>query len=276
MKRASDGGELYGRWFFESQAPTSRESAGVIVPLVVQLVRPTSAVDVGCGTGAWLSILNEAGVEDILGIDGEYVDRSLLEIPQDRFLPRDLRLPFKVDRQFDLVVSLEVAEHLPADCADQFVDSLVGLGSAVLFSAAIPNQGGNNHINERWQTYWASLFEDRGYTCLDAIRPKIWDDERVVWWYRQNTFLFVSPHLLEGNAALQQELFGRSPWPRSIVHPRLLETAARRLEAASHPPKYSLADRAKRALPSRVKTVLRAGQNRLKGTLGGPKRRADP
>ena len=275
MDPTADGGELYGRWFFESVVPASRQSAEVIVPLLVHLVRPTSAVDVGCGTGAWLSVLREAGVEDILGIDGRYVDRSLLEIPRDRFLPRDLRLPFKIDRRFDLVVSLEVAEHLPAESADQFVDCLVGLGPAVLFSAAIPNQGGNNHINERWQTYWASLFEDRGYTCIDAIRPKVWDDERVVWWYRQNTFLFVSPRLLQGNAALQQELFGQFPWPRSIVHPRLLELEAQRLEAASHPPQYSLTDRVKRALPSRVKTVLRAGRNRLNGTLGRPQRRGD-
>src|SRR4051794_21677973 len=113
MKRPSNQGETYERAFFESHAPTSRRSAEVIIPVVTELVHPTSAVDVGCGTGAWLSVLNEAGVEDILGIDGDYVDRSLLQIPEDRFVPANLKLPLEVDREFDLVISLEVGEHLP-------------------------------------------------------------------------------------------------------------------------------------------------------------------
>jgi SAM-dependent methyltransferase len=248
----------YDREFFESQAPSSRRSAQVIVPLILELVRPESVVDVGCGTGAWLSTFHDAGVEDILGIDGEYVERSLLEIPQDRFLPWDLRQPLKLERRFGLVVSLEVAEHLPPSSADIFVDSLVGLGPAVLFSAAIPHQGGNNHINERWQTYWASLFAERAYECLDPIRPRVWDDERVEWWYRQNTLLFVQPSLLEMSDALKKE---PSPFPGSIVHPLLLESLAGQLEAASRP--HSFPDRVKKAVPSGVKDMIRAGQRRF-------------
>jgi cyclopropane fatty-acyl-phospholipid synthase-like methyltransferase len=62
-------------------------------------------------------------------VDGAYVDRTLLEIPSERFQPADLRQPIRVGRQFDLVVSLEVAEHLPAECAAAFVQSLTALGS---------------------------------------------------------------------------------------------------------------------------------------------------
>jgi SAM-dependent methyltransferase len=232
----------------------------------MQLLQPTSVADVGCGTGAWLSVFHEAGVEDILGIDGDYIDRSLLQVPLDRFVPRDLRLPLDIDRTFDLVVSLEVAEHLPADCADRFVDSLVGLGPAILFSAAIPNQGGHNHINERWQSYWVTLFEERGYACVDLIRPRIWDDERVNWWYRQNTFLFVDPGLLEMNGPWKQ-MSDKAAWPRSIVHPMLLETAALRLEAASRPRVHLLTDRLREVLPERVKVVLRASREQIKGPL---------
>lgn len=264
MTQPSEERGLYGREFFESQAPTSQRSAQVIVPLVVQLTRPASVVDVGCGTGAWLSTFHEAGVEDILGIDGDHVDRSLLEIPQGRFLPWDLRLPLEVDRQFDLVVSLEVAEHLPAACADLFLDSLVSLGPAVLFSAAIPNQGGTGHINERWPTYWSSLFEDRGYRCLDPIRREVWEDERVEWWYRQNTLLFVRPDLLAENATLRQELSAAPSGPRSIVHPRLLEAVAQQFESVPRSAINSLTNRARRAMPARVKATVRAGQHRLK------------
>jgi SAM-dependent methyltransferase len=272
MEQAPDGNEQYGRRFFESQAPTARRSAQVVVPLVLKLIQATSVVDVGCGTGAWLSTFHEAGVEDILGIDGGYVDRSLLEIPQDRFLPWDLTLPLHVDRQFDLVVSLEVAEHLPAACADTFVDSLVGLGPAIMFSAAVPNQGGTSHINERWQTYWASIFEEKGYRCIDAIRHEVWEDERVEWWYRQNTFLFVRPPLLD-DPTLRQALSGTSSWPRSIVHPRLLEVEAERLEAVSRSLDGSLENRIRRALPPRVMTLLREGRRLLKEIVGGRKGR---
>ena len=69
---------------------------------------------------------------------------------------------------------------------------ITGLSDFVLFSAAIPDQGGMGHINEKWPTYWISLFEDRDYVCIDAIRKNIWNDDSIPWWYRQNALLFAS------------------------------------------------------------------------------------
>src|ERR1039458_216669 len=40
---------------------------------------------IGCGDGTWLSVFRKLAVDDILGIDGDYVTRDLLQIPQDRF-----------------------------------------------------------------------------------------------------------------------------------------------------------------------------------------------
>jgi hypothetical protein len=62
----------------------------------------------------------------------------------------------------------------------------------ILFSAAVPGQGGLHHVNEQWQSYWASLFLDRGYDVFDALRPRIWRNENVSFWYRQNAFVAVS------------------------------------------------------------------------------------
>jgi 2-polyprenyl-3-methyl-5-hydroxy-6-metoxy-1,4-benzoquinol methylase len=62
--------------------------------------------------------------------------------------------PLDLEKEFDLVVSLEVAEHLPASAADQFVNTLVKHGKKILFSAAIPGQGGQDHLNEQWPDYW--------------------------------------------------------------------------------------------------------------------------
>ena len=114
-----------------------------MVPLVLQLLPVRSVVDVGCGDGSWLVVFRKLGVKEILGIDGEYVDPGLLQIPQDCFQAFDLAKPFSLGRVFDLAVSLEVAEHLPAECAPGFVECLTRLAPSVLFSAAIPFQGGD-------------------------------------------------------------------------------------------------------------------------------------
>lgn len=111
-----------------------------MLPLIISAIQPRTAIDVGCGVGTWLAVLAESGVADVLGIDGDYVDRTLLQIAQERFLPRDLTLPIHLERRFDLVLCLEVAEHLPADSAPTLIDSLVSLGPVILFSAAIPSR----------------------------------------------------------------------------------------------------------------------------------------
>ena len=144
--------------FFADHRDGARRSARVVVPLVLELVRARSVVDVGCGDGTWLSVFREHGVEDVRGIDGDYVDRAELQIPRERFHPHDLTRPLELGHTFDLAVSLEVAEHLPPESADDFVTSLTRHAPIVLFSAAAPYQGGQNHVNEQWPAYWAARF----------------------------------------------------------------------------------------------------------------------
>jgi len=68
---------------------------------------------------------------------------------------------------------------------------LADLSDVVLFSAALPGQGGVGHINEQPLSYWRSLFAKHGYVFYDAIRPQLWNDDRVAYWYRQNTVLAI-------------------------------------------------------------------------------------
>ena len=154
--------EVYG-----ARQKSARQSAREIVPLVLNLIKPQSVIDVGCGVGTWLSVFKEYGVENFLGVDGDWLDKRMLEIPEERFLSFDLNKPFYVDKTFDLVVSLEVAEHLLPDSAETFIDSLTQLAPVILFSAAIPHQGGTSHINERWPDYWTKHFGLRTeYRCV--------------------------------------------------------------------------------------------------------------
>lgn len=161
-----------------------------VVPTIIDLVNPQSVLDVGCGTGTWLRAFEEAGVSDYMGVDGDYVDRAQLNIHSEKFIAKDLRTAWTLNRKFDLVISLEVAEHLPEESADLFVNTLVShTNETIIFSAAIPGQGGQHHINEQWPEYWQQKFMKHGFYFHDMIRPLIWDNDKIDWWYRQNVFL---------------------------------------------------------------------------------------
>lgn len=148
------------------------------------------------------------------------MDRGQLEIPAERFQAADLERPLSLNRRFDLVVSLEVAEHLAAECADNFVESLTRLGPAVLFSAAIPYQGGACHVNEQWPSYWVKRFQGRGYEPVDCLRRRVWQDRRVEWWYAQNTLLYAERGYLDRHPLLNREYEFAGGTALPLVHPK--------------------------------------------------------
>ncbi len=182
----------YGPRFFQYINAGSFAAARVVCPLLMGWLAPRSVIDVGCGAGAWCRVWREQGVAEVRGVDGSYVDPASLLIPPEDFRAIELSRPFDEERRFDLVTSLEVAEHLPADCAETFIDNLVRHGSVVLFSAAVPGQGGEFHVNEQPLSYWRARFAQRGYRCFDPLRPRLRGDRRVAPWYRYNTLLYVA------------------------------------------------------------------------------------
>jgi SAM-dependent methyltransferase len=216
----------YDQQFFAGIDAGARSSAEVIVPMLIDAVGPSSVVDVGCGTGTWLATFQAAGVTDLLGIDGDYVDKSTLHIPVENFQAADLNRPLHIDRSFDLALSLEVAEHLVPSRAEGFVADLVRLAPVVCFSAAIPLQGGVDHVNERWQDEWAAIFASHGYRPVDLIRAKVWDNPEVRPWYAQNMLLYAAAGVgLEGDHL-----------PMRLVHPdRYVFKLSGAIDALEHP-----------------------------------------
>src|SRR5262245_49046752 len=95
----------YAPAFYDAVTEGSVRSARSVVPIVLEIlqeVRPKSVVDVGCGAAAWSSVFAEQGIENVLGLDGDYVPRSALRISAERFRATDLAKPFEQDRGFDL------------------------------------------------------------------------------------------------------------------------------------------------------------------------------
>src|SRR4051794_40799016 len=206
----------YSSEFYFGQRDGSYMSARVIVPIVKEIFAPRSVCDVGCGVGTWLRAWNDNGVSEVRGFDGDYVDRSQLMIDAGNFRCHDLRKALPSDAKYDLAMSLEVAEHLPPERSESFIAELTTLAPVVLFSAAIPLQGGTDHINERWQSYWADLFEKRGFSAMDVIRPAVWDNDAVERWYRQNAIIYCRNDVIADYAP---KCAGRK-LPLSIVHPK--------------------------------------------------------
>jgi len=210
----------YNSSFYDYQEESSLKSAKAVVPIVMHLLNPKSVIDAGCGRGIWLNIFQNNGAKEVCGLDGWWVDTNCLRIKKEEFKVVNLAKSFKSDKKYDLAISLEVAEHLPERSSGSFVKSLSKLSDYVLFSAAIPYQGGTDHINEQWQDYWAKLFKKEGFVSVDFLRRKVWNNPLVEYHYAQNTILYVRKTVLRKNKSVFFEYKQTDLNFINIVHPR--------------------------------------------------------
>jgi len=187
---------IYDKEFYleDVEIPAMR-SAGVVSNSIMESYNPESVIDIGCGTGALLNSLREKGCQ-VVGL--EYADAAL-EICREKKLEvykfnieKDL---YEANRTYDLVISMEVAEHLLETYSDRYIDMLTILSNVIVFTAAPPGQGGTDHVNEQPPTYWISKFEQRGFVLDEKISNSWrnnWKDSNVVPnWYYNNLMVFA-------------------------------------------------------------------------------------
>jgi SAM-dependent methyltransferase len=187
--------DVYDAPYFAAVDRLASSSAPAIAGAIVQELAPERLLDVGCGTGALLAALKDMGVR----VQGVEYAQAALELCRKRglnVLRLDLEQPVGFDAldDCDVSVSMEVAEHLPARFADRLVDLLCRARSAVVFTAAVPGQGGSDHVNEQPREYWIEKFTARGFD-YDAARTARWREQwrerDVCRWYHENLMVFT-------------------------------------------------------------------------------------
>ena len=180
-------------YLFSATRESAYSAAKRVVPHILRLFKspPATAVDLGGGLGGWCRAFMDQGITKAVRIDHPSIRRQDLQVSEDCFLPHDLDAGLEPVGRFDLAISIEFAEHVKPDRSEWVVDFLTRSADVVVFSAAIPRQGGLGHLNERWPWYWDARFKARGFAMFDYLRPLLMPDLAIPYWLRQNLRVFV-------------------------------------------------------------------------------------
>jgi SAM-dependent methyltransferase len=214
--------DVYTSGYYKTFAAVTERSAQIMLPELVDALNVSTMVDIGCGAGGWLTVAGRLGLKRVVGVDGPWARPQIEKIKTAEFVSVDLSSPpYPEIGVFDLVICAEVAEHLPESIADDLVQYLTSLSENILFSAAIPHQEGDHHINLQWQSSWIKRFADRGFRANFFPREKYWNNEGVSWYYRQNMILFLGK---EAALSLDSDPLSVA----DIVHPAMLDSYVKR------------------------------------------------
>lgn len=193
-RRLMSHDDIYCDEYYRLAELQAESSARPIAQSVVRDLAPKTALDVGCGSGALLAALAAKGV-DVTGLENSEAALSYCRKRRLRVYKFDLEarsLP-PMMAHFDLVLSMEVAEHLPRMVADRFVEFLTRYANTVAFTAATPGQGGTDHVNEQPHVYWIEKFAKRGfeYALEQSLAWRMeWERQGTASWYSRNLMLF--------------------------------------------------------------------------------------
>ena len=206
----------------------NRYAAAIVFNILDRFLTIDSILDLGCGIGVWMQAALAKPGRTVLGVDLETFAPEDLVAPSETIVNTAIDRPVELHRRFDLTLCLETAEHIQPERATEVVSNCVRHSDIILFSAAIPGQGGLHHINEQPPEYWQCLFDQAGYDVVDIIRPLIWCDPEIPLWYRQNMLLFVNRKAASTLELLRAEA-AKIPIPLQRAHPDLVHWQAQEL-----------------------------------------------
>ncbi len=155
--------QIYDASFYDSSGfAKTPYTAEKIASYLFERYQPTSVMDFGCGTGNYLVQFAQKGCQ-VLGVEGSQA--GVQRVPESvTAIHFDLREPLLTNKRFDLVMSIEVAEHIPHKYSSVLVASICRHAKElIVFTAAPPNAPGEDHINCQERPYWDRLFEKHGF-----------------------------------------------------------------------------------------------------------------
>jgi hypothetical protein len=165
----------------------AKQSAAAVLPIVfAHLGTPAAILDVGTGEGHWREEALGLGVRNAYGVDVELLTNTTGRWDAEEGEPLAM---FNGDERWPLALCLEMAEHVSPVAGGHLVRELCRVSEAVLWSAAIPGQGGDGHVNEQWPDYWTDCFNEHDWILTDPYRERIWQESGIEPWYRQNLLL---------------------------------------------------------------------------------------
>lgn len=149
---------------------------------------PSEAIDIGCGSGLYVNSLRDQGIL-AYGFDINPIVKD-----KDYLYEQSI---FDIDHPSELIICLEVAEHIETKFNDEIVKSLYNNlkpGGTLIFTAAFPGQQGIGHINCQPKEYWENKFSNLGLVRnLEAENN--WDknmsQKRHMGWFRINKLIFT-------------------------------------------------------------------------------------
>jgi len=175
-QRMIDLGAIYNENFFKDNIADSFPMAKWLVPRIVEELKCKSVLDVGCATGHWLKCFEEAGVK-VKGLEGSKFAFDHMMIDPANVEHFDLRKKYQPTHSVDLVISIEVAEHIEQLFVGNYVDVLTKHGASnIIMTAAAPGQGGEGHVNEQPAEYWVEKLQDAGY------KRNLQLEENIIHW----------------------------------------------------------------------------------------------
>lgn len=213
--------KIWGGYSVYASSRQMDYSEKIILSLIMKNINIKTMVDFGCAIGRWCREGKNLGITEVLGIDGDYVNQDALVIDENEFMVADLGEYIELNKRYDLAISLEVAEHLPEEKSDTFVDNLTRASDHILFSAAVVGQGGDFHVNEQPLSYWKEKFHRKGYDMLDYLRSAIWDNDKVLPMYRQNCVMFSKN--MGGHTV---DITSMDNYIVDVIHPKIYKAVA--------------------------------------------------
>lgn len=184
------------------------QSAAAVLPIIFQTTGlPACLLDVGAGEGHWVDEAVRLGVPaaDAWGVDLE-AEAEEYRWDAEAGTPLPLHPTYG---KWSVVLCLETAEHVTPRAGGHLVAELCSVTETIVWSAAVPGQGGDGHVNEAWPRDWHEVFQTHGFVLVDPWRDRLWECADVEPWYRQNLLL----------AQRVGTTVSAYPAPRSLVDP---------------------------------------------------------